>query len=222
MAVTATNLETSGSASSASSYATGSVTPLAYELVLVTVYSNKASGNTPTISGNGLTYVQVATIPDSTNTHHVTLFRGLGNNPTAGAITIDFASQAQNRCTWSIDLFDSVDFTGSNGANAVVQSATNKDEGTNTGLTVTLGAFGDVNNATYGAFRLGSTETVGSGFTQLGQYNTADNIMSEWKATNDTSVDATCSSTSGFALGVAAELKFSSTPKPRPGFFSIL
>jgi len=220
MAVAITNLTSGESTSGASSYATGSITATANQLVLLSCSTRtgiSADPNTPTASGGGLTWVLVATDVydnDSSSRRRLTLFRAMGPSPSAGAITIDYAGQAQTEQEWSINQCSGVDTSGANGAGAVVQSATNHilDSGSaGTSLSVTLAAFASTANATFGAFANEDsswTPVVGSGFTALTDANTAgiNGHFTEWKATNDTGVDITFGSQTGIA-GIAIEIR---------------
>lgn len=220
MAVAATNLTSGESTSGASSYATASITATANQLVLLSCSTRtgiSTDPNQPTASGGGLTWVVVnSTVydDDSASRRRITLFRALGASPSAGAITIDYAGQAQTEQEWSINQFSGVDTSGTNGSGAIVQSATARatdSGGLVTSLTVTLSAFGSSNNATFGCFANADsswTRSVGSGFTSLSDSTTAgiNGHLTEWKSTNDTSVDITFSSQSGVG-GVAVEIK---------------
>lgn len=207
---------TSGLAdNAATSYATASVTPTANRLVLVAVHSanqNETPG-TPTLSGNGLTYVQVATVlfdtiaaPDG----RLTLFRAMGAAPSAGAITISFTAN-QDGANWSVVECSGTDTGGTNGSAAVVQSATNRTNSASS-LTVTLAAFGSTDNATYGAFAIGATQALvqGTGFTEIHEVQSSDtparSTMTEWRNDNDTSVDGSWASLNT-AAGIAIEIK---------------
>jgi len=223
-AITATHLITAVGAG-ASSFNTASVTPSANKLVLVTVGSRLSGGspNEPTLSGNGLTYVSVATQTRIEN--RVTVFRAMGASPSAGAITISFGGQTQSQAGWSVSEYTNMDTGGTNGSGAVVQSG-GASSGTSATYTVTLAAFGDVNNATYGGswFATGGTPsmTPGSGFTELGEAGDAINVVqSEFKDTNDTTVDATCSSADGGA-GIGIEIKNATQSAVAVPFLSLL
>ncbi len=234
MAISAAHLTTNQNGSAATSYSTASITPSANKLILIAVGSQVSSGtvNTPTISGNGLTWEQVATKPQSTGSvfRRLTVFRAMGGSPSTGAITMDFAGQSQIRCGWSVSEFDGVDTTGTNGSGAVVQSASNDvtDSGSATSLTVTLGAFGSADNATYGAIRFGASSTTfnlteGSGFTSLGEVNGSASYASMYKLSNDTSVDYTWDSATTFSQAIAVEIKAAVAGSPNSGnFFAIL
>ena len=214
-----TALTGSSSSADATSYPTASVTPSANQLILLAVLNTKAASppTTPTASGNGLTWVEVATVTFDTIASplkRLTLFRALGASPTGEAITIDFGGVTQTGCIWSVSEVDSVDTGGTNGSAAVVQSATN-NANTGTSLTVTLAAFGSTDNATYGGFGINDDVAInpGTGFTEI-----HDNVITvvpicgsetEWRNDNDTSVDASASDAANKRWGgIAIEIKF--------------
>src|SRR5260221_1561104 len=96
MAVAITNL-TSGTAGSVSSVNTASISPAGNKLILVSVGNMVNSGtvNIPTVSGDGLTFVQINTQRGQSNTWCTTIFRAMVASPSSGALTIDFAGQSQ-------------------------------------------------------------------------------------------------------------------------------
>ena len=218
--VTLVTKKTFQSASAATSYATTSHTPAANKLQLASVNSRHASAtpNQPTLSGNGLTWVAVASVvyDDTGSQKRVTLFRAMGASPSAGALTADFAGQSQSDCTITIDEATGMDTTGTNGSGAIVQSVTNSDKtGSGTSLSATLAAFGSGRNGTYGVCAIGNvgTFTPGSGFSTVSSVATASNITlaTEYKTTNDTGVDFSFSV--GGELGIiAVEIKCAIPP----------
>jgi hypothetical protein len=149
VAITVSEL-TGGTATTVSSQATASVSPGGNRLIRVTVHSGINGGTTPnqpTLTGNGLTYVAVDTQVFSDGisvTERLTVFRAMGESPSAGAITIDFAAQSQARVLWSVEEWDGVAVTGANGADAIVQS--DPSEGASTSPAGALAAFGDAVN----------------------------------------------------------------------------
>lgn len=212
-----TSLTSDSSTTDAASYDTASITPSANALVLVAVISSKANppSAAPTLSGNGLTFVEITTVTWSsiaTPTRRVTLFRAMGASPSAGAITIDFGGTTQTNCLWSVVQYTTADTTGTNGSGAIVQSATNAANSAN-GLTVTLAAFGDtVNNWAYGCFSKNDIETIdpGAGFTEFHEaavLSPANQLQAEWKLGEDTSVDVTHTGTARNYGGIAVEVK---------------
>ena len=217
--VTAANLTSGSSTTDASSYTTASITPSANQLILVAVTirnDTSAAAPTPTISGNGLTWVAIDNQTMGAR-QKLTLFRSMGASPSAGVITIDTGGDTQDMASWTVDQFDGVDTSGTNGSGAIVQSAKNSATGA-TSLTVALVAFGSANNATYGTFaHVVSNEAItqGTGFTELADSFAAAvyGTESEWRNDNDTSVDASWV-TSGNAAGIAVEIKAAAGAAP--------
>lgn len=209
---TPTHLTTSDSGVNAASYNTASITPTANRAILIWVANVRTAGtsNIPTLTGNGLTWVQVATVLAGT-TDRLTLLRTMGASPSAGAVTIDFAGQTQAYCMWSISEWDGVNTGGTNGSAAIVQAATNAQSSV-TALTVTLGAFTAPANATAGGVYVSSiAENIvpGTGFTELGEIQDASELAvleSEWRADNDPTVDWSWTTGSNNALGIAVEI----------------
>lgn len=218
MAIVGSNL-TSGGAQNVASQATASITPTANNLVLISITSRHGSADPaqPTVTGCNLTWVQVNTISfDRTGSQkRITVLRALGASPSSQALTIDFGGQTQTNVSWTVDQFSGTDITGANGANAIVQSTTSWNNGTaGSSLTVTLAAFTNTANGTFGAFGLDTNtgHTVGGGFASVGYgQDAADSTSaeSEFKTANDTSVDYSC--TSALMGGIAIEIKAAPT-----------
>lgn len=215
MAVSITKL-TRGFTDDVTSTNTASITPSANKLVLLAVSGRNGLGTepaTPTISGNGLTWVLINSIFFTTSgfsRRKLFLYRAMGASPSSGAITINFGETTT--ILWAVAECTGMDTSGTNGSGAIVQSATAKDEtnSTNT-LTVTLGAFGSTNNATFGCYSQSSPTdavTPGSGFTELEELGASfsTKLHTEFKDTNDTSVDWT-SAGNIIAGGIGIEIK---------------
>ena len=213
--------DSGGSTSNASSYTTTSGTPTANDLILAWVVNSKATTpDTPTMSGNGLTWVQIDTqafFTAATPLRRITLFRAMGASPTAGSATIDYAGVNQTGTAWSIIQCSNVDTSGTNGSGAVVQSAKDKVD-SDTVLTVTLAAFGSTRNATAEGFGYGGSNAAtllpGDGFqsrTGSASYATPNtSITSGWRKSNDTGADMQSDQTGGIG-GIAVEIKNSVT-----------
>lgn len=226
MAQITLNHLTAGGQTSATSATTASISPAAQQIVIVSVFGRQggATENIPTIAGAGMTWTQINTITADANHCRITLFRGVSSSPSSGAFTIDFAGQSQTMILWSIDQFGGCDISGTNGANAIVQSVVNNIEGgTASGLTVTLSAFSNLNNATFGAIGLTSgavAVTKGANFTEI--TNTSNNngdFEAQWANNNQTSVPWTWASADhGGVTAAAIELK----AQPATGFFAFL
>lgn len=212
--ITTRNLTTSGDSVDATSFATAAVTPKANHLILAWVYTIAATTpTTPTASGNGLTWVEVATVLDSDSLRRLTLFRALGTAPTAGSLTFDFASQTQTGCVWSVAEFSGVDTGGTNGSSAIVQYDTEASVGTVSSLTATLAAFTSTSNATAGGFGYplnNGNGTSGTGFAELGErFQGGPNqaIYTEFRGDTDTTVDISIGASSVPIVGIAVEIK---------------
>lgn len=211
-----TNLTSGFSDTDATSYNTASVSPSSNYLNLVSVTNVKSSTpDTPTLSGNGITYEQIDThVIDSVGTmRRSTLFRSLGSSPSSGAITIDFGGNTQTACSWVVDTVSGVDTSGTNGSGAIVQSAktTQDNTGNTTSLTATLSSFSSANNLTYGVYGGASTTglTAGSGFTILASASSTtptSDVATEWKSTNDTTVDFSFDANDAIGV-IALEIK---------------
>lgn len=206
------------------SYATGSYTPTANTLLLAFVH-NQLSGTpqTPTFSGNGLTWTQVTTylFDNSGAQDRLTVFASwTGAAPTNGAGTADFAGNVQDGCCVIVDQFSGVNFDG-NVLNSIVQNKTGSlntsGNSENISLTNAIGA----GNATTGCFGHEANETLtnGSGYTTLGNGSHAGpngSLMAEYRADGQTTVDASWV-TAAIKGGVALELR--ATVSSSTGFF---
>ena len=226
MAISFSHLDGGNNASPGSSVNTGSITPGSNKLVLVSIASGFSGGGliTPTISGCSMTWELVASDGSNTAGMESFIFRGMASSPTTGALTIDYGGVSRNFVKWSVDEGTGMDTSGTNGSGAIIQSNTNFiDSGASTGITVTLGAFANSGNATFGTVTYstaGDTVTVGSGFTQLFNDTTTRVQVVEWKNSSDTSVDWTWGSATVVVSACAVEI---SLPRASgTGFFALL
>jgi len=233
MAIGITALTSGSDGTNLSAYSTASVSPAGNALALIAVYNGNTAGTGsvyPTsITGNGLTWVQVDSQTIDSAYDGVSLWRAMGASPSTGVITINFAA-AQEWCEWSVVEWTGVDTTGTNGSGAVVQSA--KGGSTGTGLTVTLSAFGSANNGTYGCTGAWAdyassvlSIAVGSGFTEQHEVNLnlgwQESLQTQSLLSNDTTcdwaydnnIDGTGSDNCG---GIAAEIKEAVAALTRP------
>lgn len=224
MAVSCANIINSQDTVDRNSYNTASITPVANRLYILTVSSKTeitANPNVPTVTGAGLTWVQVDTgvyDNDSSSRRRITSFRALGASPSTGALTIDCGGQTQVQMDWILDEFQGIDTGGTNGSAAIVQTAqtmnVDTSSATNTPL-ATLAAFSSASNATYGVIAEGNATdniTVGSGFTQIGVIKDSSlegniQMKSEFNSGNDTTVDFTFNVTTVEFGVLAMEIK---------------
>lgn len=200
-----------------SSQATASITPSGNALVLAAVNShhNTLAPNTPTASGNGLTWVVVRSFlwDDAGEQRRLTLFRALRAAPTAGVLTFDFGGQTQETFTWSVVEFSPVVTTGTDGSGAVEQDV--QDPASPAGATAiaaVLAAFQNSANATYGVAVKESAEdaelTGDGNMIDLHDEQDVDDdvrMISQWKDGEETTVDWSWTTTrraAGFAIEI--------------------
>lgn len=169
MAAVFAGLVNNDSATDATSYATASITPTASALVIAFLHSTKASNAdaVSSVTGNGLTWVQVATFTFGTDdSNRISCFRAQGSAPTAGAVTFDFGAATQTSASWSIHEWTGVPTNGTNGSGAVGNSATNEDTSGTTG-SVEI-ALANTNNAIVTCVATGTAEDLvpKTGWTQ--------------------------------------------------------
>lgn len=158
----------------ASSYVTAVFSSSANTLYIASFNSRTgitADPNVPTLTGAGLTWVQVDTSlydPTSSSRRRLTTFRATGTG-SAGALTFDEAGQIQTSTVWSIDACTGVDTN-----NPVIQHSTNAYPDTAplvlVATSTTLNPFLNINNANYTVLSLqniADTATVGFTFTDL-------------------------------------------------------
>ena len=159
---TPTGLANGTDTSALSVYSTASQTPTANRVVLAVVASSATSTrpDAPTLSGNGLTWVNIGTFYGSTTGTtrvRVTGFAALtGASPSAGVVTITHAS-SQAACSWSFAEFPGTYLTSLGDALRQVMLGESPD----THLEYEAHfRTGQVGNATWaGAYKVG-TETI--------------------------------------------------------------
>jgi hypothetical protein len=167
--------------SNATSYNTASVTCTANKLYLLIVGSGDTAGATtvPTATGGGQTWTLVLSNQQGTGNQRLTILRALSAAPGAGAvINIAFAGVTHESCSWKVVEIDGVLTTGTNGADAISESAQIDDSGATNQVSLASVASG---NATVGALVGNSSSVVFSadtGFTAIGaQIDTASPVV---------------------------------------------
>ncbi|MGH7515391.1 MAG: invasin domain 3-containing protein [Gemmatimonadales bacterium] len=217
--ITHTLLTSGVDLTNATVYTTASIAPAANKLITIAVLGYRAAGAiSPTIVGGGMGSWTLVTSVDFdtvlTPRRRLLVFRAMSASPGSGPITITFASQTSN-AEWSVSQWGGVETSGANGANAIVQTGTNRADASG-GLSVSLGAFADPNDVAFGVFGVKSqtaSVTPGSGFTELseqpaGEFAAGD-LQTE-SAVNRSTINASWPATPGGALGI--ELKVGSGP----------
>lgn len=194
----------------ASSYANTSWTPPTSGLILLAVYTRTAAGpNEPTVSGNGLTWVSIATVVTST-VHRVTLFAADASGSSEGITTIDLAGQTQIGCIAEFAHVADADLSGGVAA-AFVQAVNNTGTNIDT-LSITLAAASHADNRPFAVFMHAANETT----TERTDWTELDDMAGVAPTRNmatqyrDDAFETTASASwSSFvnALGIAVEIK---------------
>lgn len=173
----------------ATSFSTGSYTPLASRILIATVQNTKGASPdaVSSFSGNGLTWTLIQTVVDNANLRRMSQFwAATGASPTTGAATADFAGATQTSAHIRVDEFDGLNLSAPVGDTDVKNPS-----GSHTSLALNL-VFSNANNGTYAAMGYngssGSTPTA-SNITQLSANNLASPsnwMMTGWDAGNQT------------------------------------
>lgn len=124
MSITVTTLAESNSTTDGTSFATASISPSANKLILAFILGDRNANPAalPSLSGNGLTWVDVNNNNGDGGTVNHSLFRAMGASPSSGAVTIDWGAVTYQSCFWMIVQVDGIDTSGTNGSGAIVQS----------------------------------------------------------------------------------------------------
>jgi hypothetical protein len=217
-----TRLTSGNSGVNAKVCTTASIAPAANALVTVAVlgHNGTAAAPSPTVTGGGMAaWTQVATLTfDGMATPHkrLTVFRALSSSPGSGPLRITFTTMQAN-CEWIVSQWKGVETSGTNGGNAIAQSAPARGDNV-TGLVVTLGAFASLGNVAYGVIgvrRSAAGITPGTGFTEIAERPSGETPPSDLEAersTGDRTIDGRWSRANGGAL--ALEIKAASSSSP--------
>lgn len=222
MAITFTNLGATAnpdinSSTDATSYATASWTPPTSGLIIVYVVGARTAGpTTPTMSGNGLTWVQIgSTLSMQVGERALSLFGANASGSSTGATTIDFGGVTQLGCLASFFHAGGVDLSGGVAA-AFVQTVTNTANSGTTGSITLAPADGADNRPIVGFYHSTSeASTPRTNWSELDDIQgTSPSRALETQYREDafeTTASATWA-TSSFRGGIAAELKAASVP----------
>lgn len=214
MAIALTQLVSNRSGTDATSYNTASITPTANALLLAFIETSQGGGTagSPTLSGNGLTWVEILAVTYSGSIKRLSVFRAMGASPSAGAVTITSNGDTFTHGAWKVVELTGVDTSGTNGSGAIVQAVAGTPTTTTT-PSVTLAAFADAtNNAAVGAFALsnnsttfapGLTNEIGSEQAIISPNGT---LAAEWQIGEALSVGGTWG-VSADTAGIALEIK---------------
>lgn len=173
------------------------------------VHGARAGVDTPTMSGNSLTWVQIGITQNVASNRTLSLFAADGTGATTGVTTIDFGGNTETGCIAEFFQVTGADLRGGVAA-AFVQTAT--ANGTATSGSVTLAAAGNPNNRPIAAFYHGTSETavVRANWTLIDVLfgtSHARSVISQWRADAfETTASATWATSSAW-VGFAAEIK---------------
>ena len=208
---------TVASTSNATTYASGTFTPIANRLYLLgVVHSDAATEATvPTVTTTtGLAFVQVgSSIPFDTiaaNVHRLTVFRAMKSSGlSSGTYTITLADAGTGATGLLLESNDQVVTTGADGADAVTNISTNNGDASANPTVTMAGAFSSNDNGVVAFF--GSDDatapTAPAGWTAAGDpnYNTpATGGFGMWRGSPAST--ATCTLTSSDWAAVAVEV----------------
>lgn len=214
MAVSGTILASGQVSGNVGGFTTASVSPTPFALQILTINASRGASALPTapttLSGNGLTWVLISTLSyDNAGVGRAAawVYRALASAPSTGTLTASgMGLNADSNVIYQWQEFTGVLPSGSNGADAVRQ-VVNSTAGSSSTPSVTLAAFGNANNATFG-YVAGrgnanpTTASAGTGFTLLNsRYNNTQVqtifAATEWRADNDTTPDFGFSASDG-------------------------
>jgi hypothetical protein len=206
-------VEAQGTSSNVSTYTSRNCSPLPNRLLIACVRNRKTNSTdpeVPTLTGCGVTWDQVTTViaGSGATRSRLTVFRAYSSAAISGFLTATFGGVAQNSVNvMVVDCSQSDDTGGSNGSNALVQAVTNSGNGTT--ASVTLGAFGDSDNAavSFSVKNSSGAVTPGTGWTELSEQTFATTVLhAQWRKDNDTSADCSWTGAADWA-SVAIEIK---------------
>lgn len=153
----------------------------------------------------GLTWVQVANVVLTGNYNQTYVYRAMKpSGLSSGTVNFTFTGFI-DVFQWSIDEFDGVDTSGTDGSGSVVQSATGSDASINLFADATLAAFGSANNGTYMGGGAYDGSGLLSGFTATGGFTNINAVVQSskwgdatyWRADNSTACRLTPTDASG-------------------------
>lgn len=205
--------------SNVTSYASASVSPAANALLLLWVIAadNDLVSPIPSVSGNGLSWVQVATsnvvYADLSFAQRMTCYRAMGAAPSTGTVTMDWSGDQQQVAGHSLLQFTGIRTDGVSGAGAVGQFGAQSDGGDNSSNTISGFVLQDAASVLAGACFHNTNEatTAGSGYTSDVTESGAfwGSMLTQHKL-NATVCDwtwATASKTAAIAVEVRAEIR---------------
>lgn len=177
------------------------------------IHSRHGSGPVePTMSGNGLTWVNVGSVMTGT-LHRLTLFVAVASGATAGGTTVSFGAQDQVWMTGTFFYSPDADVSGGAAA-ALVQVVTGSHNGANVGsLSIGLAAASHADNRPVAVFWKNHAEAFAprASWTELDDLTVtgARRIQSQYRgdAFETTASGHVTATNTSIWLGIAAEVK---------------
>lgn len=194
------------------SFSTASISPAANKLHILTIVSIAQDTLTdPTLTANGgfSSWTRINRLPFN-SIDQVLMYRAVSASPGSGVVTIDFGAAIQTLTWWAIYEFTNTVITGENAANAIVQEVNNSNSGV-PGLTLTLAALGNPNNAGFATIlhqSFNETGTPNSGWAQTRSFGNSEGTVSDVFAINKTDPGVTWTENTVHG-GMALEIKAS-------------
>lgn len=182
-------------------------------------FGGGAAPTSVSVSGGGLTWVQVGSIvAQSGGVSATALFRALGSSPSSGSLTITHDTTSTKFVTYEIEEFADIDTGGSNGSAAIVQSASMAGPSANPQVvSATLAALGDAtNNATFICVAGGSAISSSTHTTLVDTLVSGATYRHQvlWSLPGNTSASVTETTAFDPNQGIAVEIKAASGGSP--------
>lgn len=230
MAISASLLTSNFNATDTTSYSSASIAPTANRLVLACIWSQAGAGvvtSIDSISGGGMSnWALVGTNPqlEGTIPERLTVYRALSASPGSGALSWDYGTDTQQIVAWSIVQFSGVKTSGTDGADAVVQSKFSQANPNSGGGTVTLDAATTAGNLTFGAIGNSSgtkaITPVDADFSEVSDVTNstggAVTLQTQISVVNQNACDWTIASGGDCAIFMAVELAAETGQQIRP------
>lgn len=197
-------------------YANTSWTPPTEGLIIVGVVNRAvtdAQSTTPSISGNNLTWTQIATVTYGTGPARLTIFGANASGSATGVTTVSF-SVNQRRAHAHFFHATGVDLSGGVAA-AFIQTPTNT--GTGTEASVNLSAAGHANNRPISFSGTGSAAvtTARANWDKVDELDLDTPTLSQWRTDAfETTASTGYAASEGWAI-IAAEIKAAITTRRR-------
>lgn len=210
MAIAVTVLDSGGTAfggTGITSQATASVSPSANALVLLCLEISRDAVTGLAVTGNGLTWVQVATPYTESGYVTAAIFRAMGASPSTGAVSASW-NEGSFDVNYELLQVTGVDTSGTNGSGAVVQSVTGGGFAiTSLTLSYTI-ATGNGGVAVFGQRGATFGSTPRSGWTELSDAGISSGgaLETQWRADPDTAAGASFAGAANIAA-IAVEVK---------------